>query len=93
MAKRKQGTQEIKEWQKIVRCILHVPAGAINGLLFTLGAHIGWAFLFVFMVYELNEDKHLKDHAYLDLFGWFWGFIGFWVYFVLHQDLVEHYIS
>jgi len=38
-----------------------------------------------FVVYELNEDRHLKDGAYLDIFGMLVGMViagGIWLWLV-----------
>ena len=64
-------------WKSIARCLMHIPVGIFNAWLFIWGAHIGWAFLMVFMVYELNEDWRIKDNAYIDIIGWLWGFAAF----------------
>lgn len=53
---------------------MHCSVGALNAWLFALNSHIGWAFLIMFFAYEINEDWHLKDRAYIDLFGWLVGF-------------------
>ena len=36
---------------------------------------IGILFFVGFFIYELNEDRHLKDGAYLDIFGWLIGLL------------------
>ena len=36
---------------------------------------IGILFFIGFFIYELNEDRHLKDCAYLDIFGWLIGLL------------------
>ena len=56
------------------RLLLHVPVGIFNAWLFTVLVHFGWAFLLLFVVYELNEDKRIKDSAYKDIIGWLYGF-------------------
>jgi len=59
--------------QKIFRAILHIPVGVINYLL--LGDSVAGAVLFFagFMIYELNDDWHLKDGAFYDVFGYLIG--------------------
>ena len=59
---------------RAVRCLIHIPVGVLNAFLFSQNVHIGWAFLIVFMIYEVTEDWRLKDHAYIDIFGWLVGF-------------------
>ena len=50
--------------------------GIVYGVLFFMG----------FYIYELNEDWHLKDGAWLDIYGWIVGFgIGVALLFVLQQ--------
>lgn len=57
-----------RDWK---RAALHIPHGIIIGLLccnpltWKLAA-IAWK---IFLEYELNEDSHIKDQAWHDLFG------------------------
>lgn len=60
---------------KIPRIIVHLPVGIFNAWLFTLGTAYGFAFLLMFLLYEINEDWHIRDSAYLDLASWMWGFV------------------
>jgi len=76
-------------WKNIARCLLHVPAGTFNAWLFVWSAHLGWAFLVVFLIYELSEDWRIKDKAYIDIIGWLWGF----AFFVVTRLLLMYSIS
>jgi len=76
-------------WKSIARCLQHAPVGAFNAWLFIWGIHLGWAFLIVFLIYELNEDWRIKDKAYIDIFGWLWGF----AFFVITRLLLMYSIS
>jgi len=66
-------TAHIPAMEKFVRAAIHVPAGMIGAFL-TIFPPFGWIFWKGFETYELNEDGHLKDGAYLDIFGWLIGF-------------------
>ena len=35
-----------------------------------------------------NEDKHLKDGAWIDIQGWLFGFIGYFILIALFPGLV-----
>ena len=45
-------------------------AGAI------LGIGLGAACLIAFMIYEINEDRHLHDQAFVDILGYLIGLFG-----------------
>jgi len=65
------------------RFALHFLVGVLNAILFGVSVWIGTVFALGFVVYELNEDWHLRDHAYHDLAGWLAGMtvaamVGFW---------------
>lgn len=60
---------------KPIRILLHVPIGMFNAWALAKTPHIGWAFLLMFVLYEINEDWHIKDQAWYDLRGWLWGFV------------------
>jgi len=59
--------------EKLFRAAIHVPAGVITAL----ACQLGWVFGIVcftgFSLYEINEDKHLHDKAFLDIFGYLVG--------------------
>jgi len=66
------------KWTRLdwTRFFLHLPVGAIQIVAFLAGNGIGFAFLIMFIVYELNEDiVHLKDCAFKDIIGWLFGFV------------------
>lgn len=53
-----------------IRAVLHIPAGFFMGLLDWTN---GFAGLFEF--YERNEDRHVKDQAWKDVFGAMVGYV------------------
>jgi hypothetical protein len=55
--------------RKIYRCLLHIPAGLAVVLFLLVHPLLSGLFFSGFMVYELNEDRHLKDQAYIDILG------------------------
>ncbi len=55
--------------QKIYRCLLHLPVGLAVVLFLLIHPLLSGLFFSGFLVYELNEDCHLKDRAYVDIFG------------------------
>ena len=61
--------------RKIYRCLLHIPAGLTVVLFLLIHPLFSGMFFIGFMVYELNEDRHLKDHAYVDIFGMLVGMV------------------
>lgn len=57
-------------WIKLVRAAIHLPVGAVTALMSPVAAVL----LFCgFIIYELNEDYHLKDGAYQDIAGYLVG--------------------
>lgn len=55
------------------RALIHAPVGVVTAFLcFTLPI-IGALLFTAFMFYELNEDMHLKDQAWIDIKGFIWG--------------------
>ena len=48
-----------------IRVILHIPIGFLIGALFPLS----FPLLYSFHKYEKNEDMHVKDEAWKDIFG------------------------
>ncbi len=95
-------TAHIPPKEKLFRAGIHIPVGLFNvfcvyvGLYFALKhdmpllvfVGIVFAILFAlgFFIYELNEDWHLKDNAWLDIYGWIIGFgIGVSLLFILSK--------
>ena len=62
---------------KIVRLLMHIPAGLIIGFGCDLGWAYGLGFLGLFCVYEINEDKNIHDQAFYDIIGAIVGLGGF----------------
>lgn len=85
--------QSITSKDRIKRCFIHFFVGLANGWLFTLGKSIGmgsgpaWIFGIYFALYELNEDLHLRDGAWIDIQGWLFGFIGYFILIALFPGL------
>jgi len=90
----KPNSRKVSLWTRIWRCGIHIPVGAFNAWLFVfghsngLGPSLGIMFAFAFLIcYEMNEDWHLKDGAWVDNQGWLVGYFlfllgmrfGFWV--------------
>ena len=67
-------SNQISTKRKVIGLCLHIIPGAFNAWLFLISPHWGWAFCVGFILYELDEDWHLRDHAYLDIIGWLVGF-------------------
>ena len=55
--------------------LLHIPVGMFQVFCAWLNPALAIAFLVGFMVYEVNEDWHLKDRAYYDIRGYLWGIV------------------
>ena len=53
-----------------IRVLLHIPIGIIMSI-----PVFGWGLVYLFVRYEENEDKHVKDEAWKDYFGALAGFI------------------
>lgn len=64
----------ILDWRRV---LLHIPVGIATALLVLVDSVLPLIATIGFVVYEVNEDMHLKDGAYQDLAGWLVGvFIG-----------------
>ena len=61
--------------KRIFRTLIHLPVGAATVFLFFFSAHMAWIFFISFLIYELNEDFHIKDNAWKDLAGFMWGIV------------------
>lgn len=55
------------------RIVLHVPVGAACALLTRLSNTLAAILAALFVVYEINQDRHKRDHAYKDIAGAAWG--------------------
>ncbi len=55
------------------RLLLHVPVGAACALLTRVSNTLAAILAAMFLFYETNEDRHLKDEAYKDIAGACWG--------------------
>lgn len=77
-------TAHISYKEKLFRAGIHIPVGLFNVFCLYVGIVYGVLFFMGFFAYELNEDWHLKDGAWLDIFGWLIGFgMGVAVLFIL----------
>ena len=72
------------------RVLLHIPIGIIIGLLSVI-PFVGYTLMRLFVRYEENEDKHIKDQAWKDYFGAIVGFViaGAIIYGVLIWALIK----
>lgn len=52
---------------------MHIPVGIFQVFCAWLNPVVGIAFLVGFMMYEINEDWHISDQAWLDIRGYLWG--------------------
>lgn len=59
-----------REW---VGLLVHIPVGIFQVFCAWLNPVVGIAFLVAFMVYEIDEDWHISDQAWLDIRGYLWG--------------------
>jgi len=59
---------------EIERVLMHIPVGMLT---LALGVFVVWwlgpLFGFGFLVYEIVENKSLKNGAWKDIKGWLWG--------------------
>lgn len=77
-------TSHISWKEKLFRAGIHIPVGLFNAFCLYVGIVYGVLFFAGFFTYELNEDWHLKDNAWLDIYGWIVGFgIGVAILFIL----------
>ena len=79
-------TASISWREKLFRCGIHIPVGIFNVFCVYAGLAYGILFFIGFFMYEFNEDWHLKDKGFLDIFGWIVGFgIGVSLQFLLSK--------
>lgn len=67
------------------RLLLHVPVGIAIGLLGILQPIYALCLTLLFIVYELNEDRHIKDQAWKDVIG---AMVGLCLFLVLLLPLI-----
>jgi len=67
------GVPPLNKMSDFERILIHIPVGIIACLLGYLVPGLGLAFVVGFIIYELNEDKHLIDNAWKDIRGLLWG--------------------
>lgn len=51
------------------RVFIHIPIGIIIALLSIVDSLLPISFTLLFILYEINEDRHLGDCAYKDIQG------------------------
>jgi hypothetical protein len=69
---------------KFGRLLLHVPVGLANVGLYAAEPALGLGGTLAFLFYERNEDRWLKDQAWIDVAGFLWGlFLGGLVWVIL----------
>ena len=79
-------TRHISYKEKLFRMGIHIPVGLFNVFCLYVGIVYGVLFFVGFFAYELSEDWHLKDNAWLDIYGWIVGFgIGVSLLFMLDK--------
>ena len=79
-------TSHISWKEKLFRAGIHIPVGLFNVFCLYVGIVYGILFFTGFFAYEINEDWHLKDNAWLDIYGWILGFgIGVSLLFLLDK--------
>lgn len=77
-------TAHISIKEKAFRAGIHIPVGLFNVFCLYVGIVYGILLFAGFFAYEITEDLHLKDGAWLDIMGWIVGFgIGVAVLFIL----------
>lgn len=83
----KRGKIELPVGQRVIRLLMHIPIGLITIAAFILGfvlglppiaaailgVGLGFACLIAFIIYEINEDKHIEDRAFHDILGFLVG--------------------
>jgi len=57
----------------IRRCLIHLPVGLAIAFVALEGAVLGVLMAFYFIIYQINEDRNIKDFAYPDIAGSIWG--------------------
>ena len=58
-----------EKWSVLQRVVLHIPMGQMWVVLWLIEPWAAAAMCILFVIYELNEDLHLRDGAYIDLAG------------------------
>ena len=53
-----------------IRVLLHIPVGVVMSI-----PVLGWGLIALFIFYEKNEDRGVRDEAWKDVFGAMAGFI------------------
>ena len=62
-----------KQTFSLRRSLIHLPVGALAAYLIWALLPIGLVFSAGWFLYEIIEDKHLKDYAFLDIMGFLVG--------------------
>ena len=87
MRKTIRGKIELPPGQRAARLLMHVPVGLLTIAAFILGfilglppvaaailgVGLGFACLIAFIIYEINEDRHIEDRAFHDILGFLAG--------------------
>ena len=69
---------------KLFRCLLHIPVGLVTVVAAIVRPVLAICLLVGFLAYELNEDFHIKDNAWVDIAGYLWGLaIGSMILFLI----------
>ena len=73
IARRRMKNLLIISKEELSRVLLHIPLGLLTCLLGYTAWWLGIIFTCGFILYELNQDMHLSDQAFIDIKGWLWG--------------------
>lgn len=87
----KSKSSEISSKRRVEGCLLHIPVGIFTVFCGYVGWYLALIFFGAFMIYEVNEDWHLKDQAWIDIFGYLIGIalgvIGLFIWEVLTNGI------
>ena len=67
------------------RFLLHIPVGVLAYTMSLVSPGLGIICTAAFIYYELNEDKHISDHAYKDSQGFLGGLL---IAHVIHLGII-----
>ena len=65
-----------KQTFSLRRSLIHLPVGVLAAILIRGELPIGLVFTFGWFYYEWNEDERIRDHAFLDVWGFLAGLGG-----------------
>ena len=65
-----------KQTFSLRRSLIHLPVGALAAYLIWALLPIGLVFSAMWLYFEWNEDENIRDHAFLDVWGFLAGMGG-----------------